>query len=230
MPLITFNTHLRDIVLADPTVVTVLNRFDIRLGVGDNTVKSICQEKGLDAHFLVNILNAYLFPDYFPEDAHQGFDAELIISYLSKTNAYYEHFSLPNVERHFGLLIGKSGNDNNLPLMLRFFMEVKTELLTRISQDRTGWFSQIIELNAKQGRQLLSEPVKVTDDDETDSIEDKIDDLVNMLVMHLKGDYDLNLCQAVLIALTSLKKDIVQNNRIRNRILRPVFAAFVQNL
>lgn len=230
MPLISFKTQLRDIVLTDPTVVTVLNRFDITLGVGDNTVKAICQEKGLDSRFLVNILNAYIFPDYFPEDAQLGFDAELIISYLNKTNAYYENFSLPNVERHFGLLIGKSGNGNNLPGMLGFFHEVKNELLRRISEDRTSWFPQILELNAKQGSQQLAQPVKVTKEDSTDTIEDKLDDLVNMLVIHLKGSYDLNLCQAVLIALTSLKKDIVQNNRIRNRILRPVFAALVQDL
>ena len=43
-----------------------------------------------------------------------------------------------------------------------------------------------------------------------------------MFVVHLKGDYNSNLCQAVLTALLSIKKDITQNNRIRNRILRPL--------
>ena len=42
-----------------------------------------------------------------------------------------------------------------------------------------------------------------------------------MLVVHMKGDYDHNLGYAVLVAVFSLKKDIKQNNRIRNRILRP---------
>ena len=58
-----------------------------------------------------------------------------------------------------------------------------------------------------------------------DSVEDKIDDLIHMFVMHLKGDYDHNLCLAVIISLFNLKKDITQNNRIRNRILRPLAAA-----
>ena len=53
-----------------------------------------------------------------------------------------------------------------------------------------------------------------------DSIEDKINDLLSMFVIHLKGDYDHNLALAVLMAVVSLKKDITQNNRIRNRILR----------
>jgi regulator of cell morphogenesis and NO signaling len=62
-----------------------------------------------------------------------------------------------------------------------------------------------------------------------DSIEDKINDLINMFVIHLTGDYDLNLGHAVLFAIFSLKKDIKQNNRIRNRILRPISIALSKN-
>lgn len=55
-----------------------------------------------------------------------------------------------------------------------------------------------------------------------DNIEDKLNDLINMFVIHLKGEYDVNLCHAVLIAIMSLQKDIKQNNRIRYRILLPI--------
>ena len=55
-----------------------------------------------------------------------------------------------------------------------------------------------------------------------DLIEDKLNDLINMFVLHLKGNYDINLCQAVLISIMALKKDINQNNRLRYRILYPL--------
>ena len=63
------------------------------------------------------------------------------------------------------------------------------------------------------------------DDIPANAIEDKIDDLINMLIVHLKGDYDHNLGYAVVVAVLSLKKDIKQNNRIRNRILWPISQA-----
>ena len=66
-------------------------------------------------------------------------------------------------------------------------------------------------------------------DDLSDPIEEKIDDLINMLIVHLKGDYDHNLGMAVIVAIFSLKKDIKQNNRIRNRILRPISQALAKN-
>ena len=46
-----------------------------------------------------------------------------------------------------------------------------------------------------------------------------------MFVIHLRGEYDANLCHAVLFAIISLEKDIKQNNRIRNRILYPISVA-----
>ena len=202
------DTKLSDIVLADPTTVTVLNRFGITLGVGDMTVKRMADDRGLDAEFFATILNTYIHEDYFPERILATFDAATIVNYLSQTNGYYEQFQLPNIERHFQLLIGKSDPQNsNLGLMLKFFHEVKQELLARIDDDRHRWFPAI--LAREQGTQPAD-----------DSIEDKINDLLSMFVIHLKGDYDHNLALAVLMAVVSLKKDITQNNRIRNLILR----------
>ena len=45
------------------------------------------------------------------------------------------------------------------------------------------------------------------------------------MVKHLSGDYDENLCYAVLFSICSLEKDIKQHNRIRYRILTPMVSA-----
>ena len=44
-----------------------------------------------------------------------------------------------------------------------------------------------------------------------------------MFILHLTGNYDLNLCYGVINAIILLEKDIRQNDRIRNRILLPLF-------
>ena len=225
MALIHLETKLHDIVMTDPTVVTVLNRFGIELGVGDNTVGSICLKHGMNSDFFMTILNTYLSSEYFPEKVLSSFSANLIVDYLNKTNSYYEQFQIPNIERHFSFLLQKSDAQNsNLALMMQFFVEVKAELLQRISDDRLRWFPEVLELDTKHSTKDLH---IVHFEEENDSIEDKIDDLISMFVIHLKGKYDHNLCQAVLIALTSLKKDITQNNRIRNRILKPLSQALL---
>jgi hypothetical protein len=225
MALINIESKLCDIVISDPTVLTVLNRFDIVLGVGYATIGDACIAKKLDPNFFITILNTFINENYFPENIFKSFSANKIIDYLNKTNSYYQQFQIPNIERHFNSLVSRSDPDNsNLGLMLNFFYEVKTELLNRISFDNNQWFSHIacMEQGIYETDEKLSACQAIGN---ADTIEEKLSDLISMFVIHLKGEYDINLCHAVLVAIITLQKDIIQNNRIRNKILKPIVEA-----
>ena len=216
MALVTPDTKLCEVIVDEPSVVPVINRFDIVLGVGDRTIKSICKEKGIDTSFFITILNAFIHESFFLENVTGA-----VVDYLRKTNNSYLRNQLPNIERHFAALISRSNSNNNLPLLFNFYREVKTEIERRIDSDNQ-WFDAII--SAEQSNSEVSIAGNAVQA-ESDSIEDKLSDLINMFVIHLRGDYDRNLCHAVLFAVISLEKDICQNNRIRNRVLRPLVDA-----
>lgn len=221
MALVTPDTKLCEVIVDEPSVVPVINRFDIVLGVGDRTIKSICKEKGIDTSFFITILNAFIHESFFLENVTGAFNAGDVVDYLRKTNNSYLRNQLPNIERHFAALISRSDSNNNLPLLFNFYREVKTEIERRIDSDNQ-WFDAII--SAEQSNSEVSVAGNAVQA-ESDSIEDKLSDLINMFVIHLRGDYDRNLCHAVLFADISLEKDICQNNRIRNRVLRPLVDA-----
>lgn len=221
MALVTPDTKLCEVIVDETSVVPVINRFDIVLGVGDRTIKSICKEKGIDTSFFITILNAFIHESFFLENVTGAFNAGDVVDYLRKTNNSYLRNQLPNIERHFAALISRSDSNNNLPLLFNFYREVKTEIERRIDSDNQ-WFDAII--SAEQSNSEVSVAGNAVQA-ESDSIEDKLSDLINMFVIHLRGDYDRNLCHAVLFAVISLEKDIRQNNRIRNRVLRPLVDA-----
>lgn len=221
MALVTPDTKLCEVIVDEPSVVPVINRFDIVLGVGDRTIKSICKKKGIDTSFFITILNAFIHESFFLENVTGAFNAGDVVDYLRKTNNSYLRNQLPNIERHFAALISRSDSNNNLPLLFNFYREVKTEIERRIDSDNQ-WFDAII--SAEQSNSEVSVAGNAVQA-ESDSIEDKLSDLINMFVIHLRGDYDRNLCHAVLFAVISLEKDIRQNNRIRNRVLRPLVDA-----
>lgn len=223
MTLINQNSKLSDIILQDPSTITVLDRFGISLGVGDLSVGDACHQHGIDLDFFVTILNTFVNENFFPQEALGRFGVAEVVNYLSKTNTYYEQNVLPNIERHFSLLIDRAPSlNNNLIMMKQFFDEMKHELLQRINDDRNRWFPEVC---LGQEGSLRAIECATIHDEASDTIEDKIDDLISMLIMHLKGDYDHNLGFAVIVSVFSLKKDIKQNNRIRNRILRPISIA-----
>lgn len=221
MALVTPDTKLCEVIVDEPSVVPVINRFDIVLGVGDRTIKSICKEKGIDTSFFITILNAFIHESFFLENVTGAFNAGDVVDYLRKTNNSYLRNQLPNIERHFAALISRSDSNNNLPLLFNFYREGKTEIERRIDSDNQ-WFDAIISAEQSDSEvSIAGNAVQA----ESDSIEDKLSDLINMFVIHLRGDYDRNLCHAVLFAVISLEKDIRQNNRIRNRVLRPLVDA-----
>lgn len=222
MALVSADTKLCDTIIEEPSVIPVINRFGISLGVSDKSIESICMEKGIDLTFFITTLNAYINESFYPDKCFDSFGVAEIIDYLRKTNNSYLQFQLPNIERHFGALISRSDKNNNLPLLLNLYNEVKEEIVKRINNDNK-WFSEILTC-VKDISGSISIQIEITPELEN-SIEDKLSDLINMFVIHLRGEYDANLCHAVLFAIISLEKDIKQNNRIRNRILYPISVA-----
>ena len=226
MTIVNYESKLCDLLSFDPAIITVLNRFDIQLGVSDKTVTKVCEEKGIDKAFFTTMLNTFINKDYFPQEILSTFSAAKIIDYLTKTNNYYQYYQIPNIERHFAYLLSKSdANNSSLAIIQKFFFEVKQELQLRIHDDCTTWFPQIINLEQAIGHVTIAHiDANICQED---SIEAKVSDLMNMFIMHLSGTYDVNLAHAVLTAIYALKKAISQNNRIRERILRPLHEALL---
>ena len=226
MPLLHPESRLCDAILHDTSLIPVVARFGITLGMGEKSIATICLEHNLDADFFVTILNTYINEDFFPEKRLQSFCIENIIDYLTKTNLYYRRFQLPNIERHFARWVELSNSaENNMALVYQYFGTVRHELQARLDSDANDWFPRLRERVKTHGESIqieASHPLVATD-----TVEEKLNDLLSLIVKHLTGDYDINLCHAVIFALTSLRDDIRQHNRIRNRILRPV-AVYLQ--
>jgi regulator of cell morphogenesis and NO signaling len=221
---------MSEVVEEHPSLIPVINRFGIRLGLGDKPVRTICGEHQLDTDFVLAVINTFLNEEYFPEKKLQTFHTSRIVDYLAKTNQYYQRYQLPNIERHLGSFISMSLPGNHtLELIGKFFSSFKEKLIARIDTDNKVWFPYCLSFD----RQLTAHPASSPHEalllsnreQEEDPIEALLCDLKSIMVKHLSGEYDENLCYAVIFAVNSLEKDMKQHNRIRYRILTPMVAA-----
>ena len=215
MPLVYPNMQMSEVVEEHPSLIPVINRFGIRLGLGDKSVKAICEEYRLDTDFLLTVINTFLNEEYFPEKKLQTFHTSQIIDYLTKTNQYYQRYQIPNIERHLGSFISMSTPGNNtLNLIGKFFSSFKEELTSRIEKDDRVWFPYCLSLSEKLKDYPSSGQVEAlhlgTEQRLEDPIEALLADLKSIMVKHLSGDYNENLCYAVIFAISSLDKDIKQ--------------------
>ncbi len=231
MAIVYATMRLSEVVEEHPSLIPVINRFGIRLGLGDKSVRTLCEEHALDTDFLLTILNTYLNEEYFPEKKLQTFHISLLIDYLTKTNQDYLRYQLPNIERHLGYFIQQSPQGNqSLALLGRFFASFKAKLIARIQEDEERRFPYCHQLMKDHlSSELAKGPQQPTDHPTDDPIEALLEDLKSIMVKHLTGAFDDNLCYAVLFAICSLEKDIKQHNRIRYRILLPMITSMEQS-
>lgn len=195
MTLLNQHSVMADVLSEHNELIPVLNRFGIRLGVGDKTVSDLCKEHHLNPDFILTVLNVYLDESCVPDASLALFDTGLIADYFRHTVDNYIHELVPNIEKHLNAFIAISGAENKELGMLRLLFLKFKERMTHYLQ-------------------------KVTDYKE-DLPDDLLHDLKNILIKHLSTTYNQNLIYAVVFSVHSLEKDLAAHNRLRNKVLRP---------
>lgn len=189
---------LSEVIEENHQLIPVINRFGIKLGLGDRNIGDICKSANINTEFFLAILNTFLNEDYFPEKKLQGFDIELVINYLRKTDAYLVHGQLHNLEKHLNAFISMSEPNNaQLKFIKRLFTEFKEELISQIEQGMVKGDTPLALLT----------------------------DLKSIIIKHMSGNFNENMCYAVIFTIDSFQKDLEKNNRIREKILKPMVEA-----
>lgn len=195
MRLIHRHTLVAELLSEHNELIPVFNRFGVRLGVGDKTIADICAENELNIDFILTVLNVYVNETYLPDSVLSLFEAELIAEYFQRTVENYLHDLVPNIEKHLNAFIALSGAENKELGMLRgLFMQFKEKLTNS-----------------------LQNGVSQSDD----FPDDLLHDLKSILIKHVSGEYNQNLCHAVIFSISSLEKDLSVHNRLRSKVLRP---------
>lgn len=186
---------LSDIILSNHQVIPLLSRFNIRLGVGDKTIQQVCDEHKIDLDFFLVMLNTFLNDEYFPEKKLKDFDINLVVSYLRQADSYTLQFQLYNLEKHLNAFISTSDpNNKQLIFIGKLFEKFRDELTSEI----------------KNGMENGESPYTL------------LIDLKNIIVKHISGSFNENMHYAVIFSIDSIQKDLDQNNRIREKILKPM--------
>ncbi len=210
-------SKLADAIMSHPSLIPVLNRLGVSLGVGDGTIGEVCAERHIDSDFFLSVINTFLDEEYFPSHPQNTFTLDKTIDYLEKTDNFCLRIQLPNIDRHFTSLMEKSGSENNLDFLRRFYFEMRNELTDCLNYDLEILFPSLKKGLLPNGYDFL---------EAFSEIEGKLHDLSYFFVQHLRGKYDSNLCTAVVSAVFALDKELRQNNRIRRRILSPLVSYF----
>ena len=206
---------LSAVVSEHTALVPILDRFGITLGLGEKTVNEVCEEKDINTDFFLTVINTFLNEEYFPEKHFKTFCKEQIVNYMRATNAYYMQCQLPNIDAHLGRLISTSSSENSpLPMIGKMVQSLRKSMEKTIENDEKTLFPSC----------LFGQKEEISEDVDEDNSCALLDDIKNIIIKHISGDYNKNLCYAVLFAISTLQKDLNHHQRIRNRVLLPMIS------
>ena len=191
---------MADVLCEHNELIPVLNRFGIKLGVGESTLEDLFNEHYINSTLLLTVLNLYIDKEFVPTQLDQ-IDTETIVDYFHQTAENYIYELIPNIEKHLNAFIAISGSDKATD-------NSKTEL-------------NVLREVFRKFKDKMSDYLKNLINYDEDFPDELLYDLKNILIKHLSTDYNQNLCYAVIFSIHSFEKDMAAHNRLRSRVLSP---------
>jgi len=213
-----------EIVEHDSNLLSVLNRFGIRLGFGDITVQQACSNNDIDLDFFLTIINVYHNDNYFPEQKFIHFKVKDILNYLIETHKYYKLFVLPEIERLFNVILANEQSQRNIiKLLEKIFLNFKTDFNKHLEYEENTIFPLILELvNKVKGSEENAQKIERLNFVNIHSqLDDNILDIKNLLIKYLPPVDDSNNFNAFTIAIFKFEKDLKDHAKIEDLILYP---------
>ena len=214
----TENTKMAELVISNPTLMLTLSRFGIELGFGDQNVKEVCEKAKVSPSFFLLICNLYSNPEFIPtKDDIKSVDANAILSYLSESHKYYLKERLPHIESHLKRIVeacpARFGNTIN-----RFFNEYKDEVESHFKYEEEIVFPYIKSLC----NNALTSNFSIREFESNHSnIEDKLNDLMNILIKYLPANIFPKERIEISLDIMEVTSDLSCHTLVEERVLVP---------
>ena len=230
MELFNENNKLASVIHKDHSLLPVINRLGIKLGFGDKSIRELCEERGIDLNFFVETINVFHYEAYFPEKRLLDFSVTMVIDYLIRTHRYYVNHLFPENDRLIELFLSASPDESaENELVRKFYSRFKEEFVIHMNFEEREMFPYILELNhvienpdaRAQFKQKYPEYSISGFEKEHSAMDDKLDDLKNIIIKYLPPNYDQNRGNAFLSNIFMFEKDMKNHSRIEDHILIP---------
>lgn len=198
-------------------IILVLPRFGINLGFGDRSVAEVCNMYNVDVALFLMVGNIYGVEGYYPESILNEQQLKALIDYLMKSHRYYLDERVGHIGNHL-LHIANSIEPKFDNILKKFFDDYRTEVASHFSFEEDSVFPYIDSL--LKGEEKVTFSIRQFEENHS-NIEDKLDDLINIIVKYLPGDSLPRERTSVLFDLFRLSSDLKKHALIEDYLLAP---------
>lgn len=226
-PIFQPDDRMADLVFASHRLVNILPRFGISFGFADRSVSQVCAQYGIDATLFLQICNLYANPDYSPEPVSMPSDAYIrgLLTYLKSSHCYYRDERLPHIADYLDhLSAGLASVEREM--LQHFFHQYRDEADKHFAYEEQTVFPYVEQLATGQ-----AVAYRIRDfEDEHGDIEEKLSDLISLIVKYLPGNSLPRERVSILFDLFNLSADLAAHTRVERQVLVGIARAMEKSL
>lgn len=137
-----------DVICDEPSLLQMMSRFGIPLGVGDKTVGEVCDEHQVHAPTFLAVANymkigAEIAPYYV-----ENVSVPALVAYLDQAHNYFLNFQLPAIRRKLIEAIDCSQKNEVAYLILKFYDEYMGDVRRHMEHENRKIFTYVKSLQA----------------------------------------------------------------------------------
>jgi len=222
---LTSELKMSDVILNNPYLLLLLEHFGIEVPLQDKTVKQICKQYNINIELFLTFTNLYNGVNYTPKTPLAIQDTLTIIDYLKNSHKFYSEEIYPNILNAIQQM-AKVNDFKEMALVPKFFVDYFNDVTEHLEYENKTVYPYILHLvdqvqNKSNGDQSVKYSVGEYKEHHND-IEEKLNDLKNLLIKYLPQKNDQTIRRKLLFLLTELEYDLNIHSKIEELILIPL--------
>lgn len=207
-----------DIICEEYHLLQMMSRFGLPLGVGEKTVKQVCEENKVDAATFLAVAN---YIKNGPETAPyfvERVSVQSLIAYLLQAHTYFLDFQLPSIRRNLLEAIDCSDRNEVAFLILKFFDEYMGEVRKHMTYENRRIFPYVEQL--LKGVRPHNYNISMYGRSH-DAVDRKLQELKNIIIKYYKGPDDVQRLSNVLVDIFNCEADLHTHNEVEDLLFIP---------
>ncbi|MDR0543427.1 MAG: hemerythrin domain-containing protein [Dysgonamonadaceae bacterium] len=218
---------MADLVLTNYRLLYVFPCFGLGLGLGESTVKQVCEKNGISVSLFLLVCNLYAFDDYCPDtDSLAQIPLDDLMKYLKSSHKDYLENRMSEVIAQILNLVDccrvKHGE-----LLMGFCEKYRQEVVAHFDYEEQVVFPYIRGLlgGEKAGYYKIKEYER-----NHGNLEAALNDLKNIIIKYLPPECTIEKSRSVLIQLFLFESDLAKHTLLEERILIALVERIENNL
>jgi regulator of cell morphogenesis and NO signaling len=233
IPHLSPDIKLSDLISYNPYVLLLLEHFNIQLPVQDKSIRLVCLDNNLNPELFLTFAHLYNGAMYKLQSPLSHNDIIAIVNYLKNSHKHYSEEIYPNILTTIQQMAGLN-NAKEMALVPKFFVDYYNEVTEHFDYENKVVFPYVLELCEQlehiQHVNFTTQYSVVEYREHHDDIEEKLNDLKNLLIKYLPQGNDQSVRRKLLFQLSELENDLNIHSQIEDLILIPLVAQIESQL